>query len=361
MKKPLTDSRRYRTFITDRDRFLEQILFNAQKDITLTLKRTLDQIELIVSHRYGMIPIENFFTHSAIQAMRNIESAIQNEMIHTSYQIAQIIMRLRKNNYLITYAASLEAIAQATGKEVRGHANSSILDQISLKDLRDDQKLLPRIQLALSRIVRDVIDSLELSRVMEESTIDAIIRMRNSAFPSTRRLKGAPKTLKRLQEASDPLKPDLRKRSTSTTFMDDDEWDDAIRAYQDNALPPTRFDNEPFVNEDGTKVYNWEIEQEVTHDFVTQVRNGEHDAAKDAGIKDFVWIAIVDDKTDECCLWRAGKTVTEIEAEMDQHDDECGVSVPPAHFNCRCRLAPVGDVPDEIESNQEDFDQWLNS
>jgi len=82
------------------------------------------------------------------------------------------------------------------------------------------------------------------------------------------------------------------------------------------------------------------------------------------GVKDLNWIAVIDDRTDDCCLWRDGLTTMEIEDELNGNhaDDDCDATTPPAHFNCRCRLAPVtDDLPDVPASNQIDFEEWLDS
>lgn len=75
------------------------------------------------------------------------------------------------------------------------------------------------------------------------------------------------------------------------------------------------------------------------------------DAAKEMGIKDFVWIAILDDRTDECCWERSGKLTSEIEemlasGKLDR--DLCEAITPPAHPNCRCSLGPVSNI-DPVE------------
>ena len=93
------------------------------------------------------------------------------------------------------------------------------------------------------------------------------------------------------------------------------------------------------------------------------------DAAQENGITDFVWIAVVDDKTDLCCLWRDGLLTSEIQAKLSEHaDDDAGCDlggdglVPPLHFNCRCSIAPATDaVPKKPDVDYQSFDQWLET
>ena len=57
------------------------------------------------------------------------------------------------------------------------------------------------------------------------------------------------------------------------------------------------------------------------------------------------------------CVDFDGKTITEIEAMTDGEQ-----STPPFHFNCRCTMAPMLDNMPELEqSNEEEFQAWLNS
>ena len=112
-----------------------------------------------------------------------------------------------------------------------------------------------------------------------------------------------------------------------------------------------------------TDAYAWELEKEVTQLFVDQVRRGEHEAAKDNGIPDFIWISVIDNVTDECCKWRDGLTVTEIETQLKgkHSNDKCQTIVPPAHFNCRCALAPLtDDLPSSPPPDLGDFEDWLS-
>ena len=120
---------------------------------------------------------------------------------------------------------------------------------------------------------------------------------------------------------------------------------------------------------EGEEYYAWEYERDITNDFVYAVREGAIEAAKENGITDFVWIAVVDDKTDACCLWRDGLLTSEIEAKLKEHeseDEDCNLGgsglVPPLHFNCRCSLAPATDaIPQKPEVDYASFDKWLET
>ncbi len=109
--------------------------------------------------------------------------------------------------------------------------------------------------------------------------------------------------------------------------------------------------------------YTWEVEQEITEDFVKSVRDGTIDSAKEAGIEDFMWIAVLDSHTDECCKVRDGLSSSEIEKKIADgtiDGEECDAIVAPAHFNCRCDVAPMtNDLPETEASGLPDFNEWL--
>lgn len=361
-KRSLYDSTKYRVFTQARDRALEQLHSNAQADVSRILHEGLERTLEIVSHRYSQIPSGAMFTDFAAQTLRVIDQQLDMAFRNVAAAVFIRIARLRKHTFLLSQAAEFEAISRAQGKD--GERLSIPKDQLNdhaFAKTPENEDLFARIRLALNRIRRDVIDSLELSRVQEESLNDALTRVK-ATFPSAKLYKQPRKILKRVQEASDSKsKPEV-----TGIAVDDEEWDDMVSAYKSTSLPKTRFYNEPIVVggvPEGMLNYSWEIENQMTHDFVSQVRAGQVVAANKAGIKEFVWIAVIDDRTDECCAWRDGLTTSEIRAQLEgtRSDDECQVEVPPAHFNCRCRLAPVGEIPERVESNLGEFEEWLNT
>lgn len=168
-------------------------------------------------------------------------------------------------------------------------------------------------------------------------------------------------------------------RGDNYTFdFDQDTWNRVVHEYQNDYVPidrsPENFINlkDPFTSipikddiPESDKIYAWELENEITNDFVKTVRDGQVSAANENGIDDFVWISILDDKTDECCQWRHGLLTGEIEdrlAKDDSLSEDCDAVVPPAHFNCRCTLAPASkdlQMVNNTDLNQE-FDEWLS-
>ena len=145
-------------------------------------------------------------------------------------------------------------------------------------------------------------------------------------------------------------------------FIDEAVWNEMVEFYKKEYVPTYQFRIPKGAEDYWYK--DFELEQDLTHDFVKSVRDGTLAAAKENGITDMMWIAVIDAKTDECCTWRHGLSSSEIEDQLkgEHSDDDCEEIVPPAHYYCRCTIAPMVDSMSEApESNQKEFDEWLNS
>jgi SPP1 gp7 family putative phage head morphogenesis protein len=178
------------------------------------------------------------------------------------------------------------------------------------------------------------------------------------AYPEIKTYRMPPRTLKPLKEAFRDEDAEKKEFEFYHDLTNDEDWELAVSAYKDTELPASRFDQEAMYDESaGYMRYNWEIEQDLTDDFVSQVRDGQVQAANDLGIEEFVWGAIIDNKTcEECCLPRNGKTTSEIE-KMGGGD--CDGTVPPLHPNCRCDIAPVASTDEVDGPDWKSFEEWL--
>jgi hypothetical protein len=194
------------------------------------------------------------------------------------------------------------------------------------------------------------------------------------AFPRTRKVGVPRRILKPLIREADRLAGDPP-IDIAIDNVDDETWNEMLDAYMSDYVPVTRAPEfvvdtaganvtDLTTQADGTKVwYAWELEKDLTHEFVQNVRDGQIDAANDNGITDFVVISIIDDKTcDACCgdygcVDFDGMLVSEID---DMTAGE--FTTPPYHFNCRCTLAPATDaIPEKPDDGSKDFEDWLNT
>ena len=358
--KTLLDSPRYRSFVNQRDQILEQMHRNAQVDISRLLYEALSQVEGAVSR--------HLIVHRPESPARDVmlNHQIQGILGYVAWPIFARMVRLRRNVFVFTATSEAEAIAQGQGKEFQIKLPKELLDQISFSPNPNDEDMRKRIQLSLHRIGRDIEDAIHLSNVMGETPQETLERVKSS-FPKVVGYKVPPRELKPLKAFKEAEISDRPKIFLTNSIMDDSEWQDAVDAYKQTELPPSRFDEEAETLggvPEGYNIYNWEAEANLTHDFVEKVRMGQEEAAKSAGIQDFVWIAILDDKTDECCSTRSGMSTTEIENALDSGNldsDVCEETVPPAHLNCRCKLVPMGDTVEKTDVDWGTFDDWIEA
>lgn len=345
----LTDSREYRAFLKDRNRALEELLQKQKIRNAAVLRTALEKI-LGIAALYHSTRDE--------RALRNQIEMVFNVAAMRTYENYR---RFRRMYYLLAKAGEAEAISRVLGQDFKLDASSTALDQIVSLDSPSGGNLSTRIRLSFNRLRRRVESAIEFAVLTGKDINDAVI----SVFPRPKRVKKPPKAAKSpsLQEA-DARRTGIKK-SVGSSIIDDSAWQDLVSEYRNEFLPIGRGPEDVTRYQYGKteyEIYDWELERELTQDFVTLVRKGQVDAAKENGIRDFVWIAIIDDKTDECCFWRDGLTTKEIEEKLrtTERRDECRTTVPPAHFNCRCDLAPVTDaLPEKPREELGAFDTWL--
>jgi SPP1 gp7 family putative phage head morphogenesis protein len=278
----------------------------------------------------------------------------------------KLMKDLRRQVYTLSYAGESEAIGQALGYKTTYNLPATKVVQKANSETFTGGNVEDRVQLAINRLVRRIMNVIELAAVNEEEQYN-FDRKLNAALPKARTVSTEQRNVTvgpKLREA-EQIGP---KEDMSVGFIDDETWDELVDTYKEEYVPSWRGPESSYTvkTASGEKetLYSWELEQEVTQDFVYQVRTGQIDAAKENGINDYVWVAVVDSRTDDCCLWRDGLTTAEIERRLktDRADDNCQSIVPPAHFNCRCVLAPmVEEMPEAPDENTKDFESWLNT
>jgi hypothetical protein len=340
----------YRKFVDQRNKALESILDKYRVQIA-------DQLRISFK-----LMAQVFISGQSHHA----QQILNYQISHTAHQIEHIVQQMRKHIYMLTLSSESEVLSRITDKR-NHHTRVDSVHQILHRDLEAGGSISARVTYYLNGIIRRLQALSELAAVKGEKLDPVEIQ---SAFP---RLKGLPKRveLHRMGEANRPKKPNI-----TTDNIDEATWDQIVEDYREDYLPVNRGPEAVSSDEEMTSqgrfpsgkyddaTYDWELEQDITHDFVQSVRDGQNEASEQNGIVDMVWVAVLDNRTDECCVWRDGLTTTEIEAQLkDKHaDDDCDAIVAPAHFNCRCSMEPVtDDLPDAPQSNKGDFDEWLNS
>lgn len=317
----------------------------------------------LLKSRYRFVLQHGIYSSQGKQELEEIQKEINRMFGMAMPYITHLMIELRKQVYLLSYSGETEAIGQAIGKKKRYNLPSSKIKSQANSQTYTGGSVEERVQLSFNRLARKIINQIETSAINDEldfeflQKIENILPKRKSVAIEQRNLTVGPK----LKESEIGPKEDM-----SLGFIDEETWDEMVDAYKEELVPGWRGPDQSFtINkkpDEKEVIYAWELEQEVTQDFVYQVRLGQVDAAKENGINDYVWVAVVDNRTDDCCLWRDGLTTQEIERRLrtDHSDDECQTIVPPAHFNCRCVLAPmVDELPERPEENLKEFEEWL--
>ena len=360
---PLSKSVRYRSFISQRDRALESLLQKTQFKISDVLRGTFTRVVVEIQGYYVRALSEKLF-YQKIRDMKGLEAKIESHFQLAAHECGMIFQKLRRHAYLLAYAGEAEAIGRATGEPTRRHMSSTDLDEVFHSEIYGGGHVEERLAHIFKKLEDRLMSVVQLA-VIRKDEPEKLGRALIRTFPQSKVVRKPRFVLKKVREAENFGTKEV---PMSAGFIADDEWADLVKSYTDEFIPKSRGPESVFniavAGEDDDQMYGWELEQQVTQDFVYQVRQGQVDAANENGIKDFIWIAILDDKTDDCCEWRDGKTSSEIEELLrtTHKDDDCdGAIVPPAHFNCRCSLAPATDaLPEKEPSNIGEFEEWIN-
>jgi len=362
----LANSSRYTKFVRARNKVLEDFHRQAQLNMSKVIGESILAIRDITRSRYPDIMRYGVYAPQGKELLSNLEFTLKRLLGMACHSLTFEMTHLRGLVYSLTYSSEAEAIGQAINKPTKYSLTSDKIFSRQRSETFSGGDIEQRVQLILNKLIRKIMSAIELSAINEDSLEDMADRVER-VLPKPKRIsaKGRHITVGGVRESDKPKEdvPDM-----STGYIDPQTWEEIVDTYKSEEVPGWRGPEDSYKVQMPSgkyeEIYAWELEQEVTQDFVYQVRQGQIDAAKENGINDYVWIAIVDDRTDDCCVWRDGLTTAEIEQKLSstRRDDKCQSIVPPAHFNCRCILAPmVDEMPDRPESNEKDFESWLNT
>lgn len=363
--EPLTNSKRYEDFIKSRDRVLEAILGKYQR----ALDRAVDHLKELVSMRVTHAHVTSSELHQLKRSLSVLEHQLDQDFDRVERDVSVLLYRMRGTIYGLSHVGQSEGMVRALGSDHSYDLSRSKIQKITSQDMRSGGPIEHRAWLGFDRLKRKVVDAYQRGILFDETTTEVLDRVL-AVFPKAKKTKRSPKplkhpTLKEVEDSGDTAFSISKKLGDSYGVIDPDLWDQMLDDYKSAEIPfyanRQPMDEETYYEEHGQ--YEWEVEKETTQEFVDQVRNGEIDAANENGVIDMVWIAVVDAHTDECCLDRDGLTITEIEDGLDSgaiDADVCDATVPPAHFNCRCRIAPLtDDMPEKAPPENGDFEEWL--
>lgn len=350
---------KYRDFINERDKALERMLRNTHKRMSDLTKSALDGVVTSVMLRYRGINDHTRFTTKGRASLDALYADLDHQFRYLTHLLVPVIERLRRASTTLAYAGELEATCRVLGISREARSITHVGDRIE-----------PKVYAALTKLLGRVRTAVEQGYAQGQS-LDEVVRSVERTFPKVVGYKVPPRELKPLKEAFAPEWAD----DATVDFISDDDWRNVVSLYKEEYVPKNRkltFDvdvGEPELEE----WYGWEIEQDVTADFLARVRDGSVEAANQAGVTDFMWVSVIDDKTRPEHRLKNGLTSSEIEAklsgEWQDFDDTATVAPSGMHRfsgyddpNCRCRSTPyVADLPEVDAVDYKDFDTWLNT
>ena len=374
-KKPiaLTTSKAYTSFLSERDHAAEDILFKYQKALSNVVS-VLKQRSLEIA---AYMTTKNIGRQHAKANRDTFEKRLEPWFRAGIDQSIALITKMRASVHILSYVSSAEAIKRALNKKTTVNATRNKVDAHKARKTVSGGDLHQTIELAFDRLKKNIIDAYQLSQVLESSSQDTLERIER-AFPKSKTVQ-RPVKMAKLKEAGRDHRDDedytyedfTNEQGVGASVIDSETWNQMVEDYTLDQLPPRGPHDLVFgsVEEpisDSFEGYAWQVEQETMNDFIESVRQGDNAAAVEQGIVDFVWIAITDSKTDDCCDVRDGLTTTEILEKLDAGEDmgDCDAVTPPAHFNCRCRASPadieMSDTP-RPSSDFPGFQDWLDN
>lgn len=355
MKKhnSLADSPHYRKFVMARDKALEHLHAQAQFELTDIMNKALSDVLHLCAHYFRV------HTGEEIHSLDHFESQIKSTMRHAGIQSLVVTNQLLRRTKVLSKASQTEIIAQLNpGKQIQNKIDRhSQFHKPSAQDLH-------RIYSYMDKLSRKIVSSAQ-SATLSHDTIEDFLHRVMACFPKRRSVNVPRRVLKPptptgLKEANTKPKTDA-----ALDFIDDEQWADMVSTYKAEYIPKWRGPEYilDIPTKGGKEWYAWELERDLTHEFVKAVSSGQIEAANESGITDFVVIAIIDDVTcDRCCGDYGcrdfdGMLVSEVSALTGGE-----YSVWPYHFNCRCTGAPATEnIPDRPDDGSKDFESWLDT
>lgn len=348
-----------------RDRALEDLHTRAQLEAADVMRDLIAHVLITTKAQFhGM-------NKGHIMSIEWYEQGLRTRFHQAAQQFEAILCRMRARAYVLSKASEAEILAQLQpGKQVRSAITPDEVFKIKVRPSMAGGELPARIQLYCDRLRRKIVSYAQGAAIQATDPQDFAIDV-FMAMPKARKVTVPRRTLKPLREADEVRINKKPPVDIAIDNIDGDAWKDMLDAYTAEYIP--KYRGPEYVidlpTKEGDTWYAWELERDLTNEFVSSVRDGQISAARDAGITDFVWIAVIDDKTDPCCAWRDGLLISEIEDQISDHEDDdaqCNMDSnglnPPLHFNCRCTLAPATDsIPDKPDDAAKDFEEWLNT
>ena len=314
----------YKSFIHQRDIYLEEYLRKSHLRISDFARSMFEDIKSITAHIYAEA-LAKQFTRYSTDLLEHLYWRIDQSIDHFNVQAAKELDKLSSLSYHLSYASQFEAVNRVMNKR-------DIMGRVEY--VSNYEKYYSIYKASLMRLSAQIKQKIQSYYHQGKTDVVAAI---DSITPDTRRIT---RELIKLRESkkTDSLEIKTPDQVSITQDMwDETMWDLLIDEYKDEYISPYRNkkDSEGRFYKIDDK-YSWEIEQHTTENFLKSVKDGDNAAANAAGISDFLWLAVMDDRTREEHRKRHGLTSSEIQAKLEDEwseDDDQGI-VAPSGFNC---------------------------
>lgn len=387
---------------------LNKLYFDLQRKISTALANALYSIQNVYLKMYTNVINSQYSDQSFLENKAKLEAFVKNSA-HFEQLMLHLMVMYRRRFYALGKASEMEAIGRVTPKKKRLNVTKQELWDRGKMKSKQGHSLDSLVHIGVSRQFHKAIEAFQ-SAFLQHADPNRALEIYASKMPKVKRKK---KQLRNVESVSKinwkaelipfmtfhEAKDEDRRRtneqkikdiaagnrtdyetesaidqapdfSFTAGVIDEEAFNDIRDAYAEEFVPNYAFRDERLKwevpsadGEETQEIYGWEVERSITNDFVMQVRDGQNEAATEAGINDFIWMTVLSEATCEDCAWRDGLTSTEIESKLNEMGDDESDSVPPEHPNCYCTISPYGDDIGKYEKDVPTIgsaEEWLN-
>jgi hypothetical protein len=354
-------SKGYTRFINQRNKALNKILDKQSLTITNISDNYFISIKHEIESHFSKITDSIRFTTRGRSAIYVLNYNISVLIDECAKEIVATRKKYSRLSYLLTKASENEALARIKNQSLH-------LKNVHFKF--NHEMIFEKVKLSLEKIQTQL--SLEINK--------AYVQAKDSKWLIEKYISLLPKKGKLTNEVTNVSKKYVEATKVDNRYknfgiemgeISDEDWSEILNAYKNEWSPEYRILTDLNGNEHSyDRKYLWEVEQDATNDYIGAVKDGIVESANDAGVTDFIWATMEDEKVRWQHRIRDGLTTTEIEEKLDDEwsDEETYTdrdSIPhPGKYNCRCYPLPYVEDADNLGENNfktEGFDEWLST
>ncbi len=352
----------YLKFLAQKDKIIKAVMRNLNLEFTDLSNRAFFEIRAQIES--GI----KFSRQNKISSDRNIVRAVQSYSKARLDQLSDELEHALKSKIkalgVVNYEMEMNAQAIVNNKK----KEAPKYEPIKIKRNMFDGAVLVtshKMEKAIQRI---------FSSEENHERVDQIFR---SALPTTKQFKQRQASVSKVEQTMEAeivskgnLDASFYAGMPEVDWRDfGKEWDLVVSDYKKDYLPKWRFGDKisGFAKVADSEIYAWGVEQYATNTILQELKEGTIEAAKQMGVKEMMWVSVLDGRTRCHHYWRDGMTSSEIQKKLDKNKKERELDngvVAPSGFNCRCRSVPYFEnLIDDKESEKlrsANLTSWLN-